>query len=98
MAKKLSRRSFLECALAGGAAAGTANLTITRDAFAQASGPLIIGHHCDLTGIISSWGVWHEIDHRMHCKWGDLVEASVVRIFRHWRVRRRCPATDGRPA
>ncbi len=60
MAKKLSRRSFLECALAGGAAAGTANLTIMKDAFAQASGPLVIGHHCDLTGIISSWGLWHD--------------------------------------
>jgi branched-chain amino acid transport system substrate-binding protein len=60
MAKKVSRRSFLECALAGGAAAGTANLTIMKDAFAQASGPIVIGHHCDLTGIISSWGVWHD--------------------------------------
>ncbi len=60
MAKKLTRRSFLECALAGGAAAGTANLTIMRDAFAQPSGPIVIGHHCDLTGVISSWGVWHD--------------------------------------
>jgi branched-chain amino acid transport system substrate-binding protein len=60
MAKKLSRRSFLECALAGGAAAGAANLTIMKDAFAQASGPIVIGHHCDLTGVISSWGVWHD--------------------------------------
>jgi branched-chain amino acid transport system substrate-binding protein len=60
MAKQLSRRSFLECALAGGAAAGTANLTIMRDAFAQASGPIVIGHHCDLTGVISSWGYWHD--------------------------------------
>ncbi|KQW22643.1 ABC transporter substrate-binding protein [Afipia sp. Root123D2] len=60
MAKKLSRRSFLGCALAGGAAAGTANLTIMRDAFAQSSGPLVIGHHCDMTGVISSWGVWHD--------------------------------------
>lgn len=60
MAKKLSRRSFLECALAGGAAAGTANLTIMRDAFAQSSGPIVIGHHCDLTGVISSWGYWHD--------------------------------------
>ncbi len=59
MAKKLSRRSFLECALAAGAA-GPANLTIMRDAFAQASGPIIIGHHCDLTGVISSWGYWHD--------------------------------------
>jgi branched-chain amino acid transport system substrate-binding protein len=31
-----------------------------RDAFAQASGPLVIGHHCDMTGVISSWGVWHD--------------------------------------
>jgi branched-chain amino acid transport system substrate-binding protein len=60
MAKKLSRRSFLECALAGGAAAGTANLTIMRDAFAQSPGPIVIGHHCDLTGVISSWGYWHD--------------------------------------
>jgi branched-chain amino acid transport system substrate-binding protein len=60
MAKKLSRRSFLECVLAGGAAAGTANLTIMKDAFAQAAGPIVIGHHCDLTGVISSWGVWHD--------------------------------------
>jgi branched-chain amino acid transport system substrate-binding protein len=59
MARKLSRRSFLECALAAGAA-GTANLTIMRDAFAQASGPIVIGHHCDLTGVISSWGYWHD--------------------------------------
>ena len=59
MAKKLSRRSFLEVALAGGAL-GTANLTLMRDAYAQASGPIVIGHHCDLTGAISSWGVWHD--------------------------------------
>ena len=60
MAKKLSRRSFLETALAGGAIASTASLTIMKDAFAQAAGPIIIGHHCDLTGVISSWGVWHD--------------------------------------
>jgi len=59
MTKKLSRRSFLEVALAGGAL-GTANLTIMRGASAQASGPIVIGHHCDLTGVISSWGVWHD--------------------------------------
>ena len=59
MTKKLSRRSFLEVALAGGAL-GTANLTIMRNAYAQASGPIVIGHHCDLTGVISSWGVWHD--------------------------------------
>jgi len=57
--KKISRRSFLETALAAGSA-GVASLTITRDLFAQASGPLVIGHHCDLTGVISSWGVWHD--------------------------------------
>src|SRR5262245_41602629 len=56
---KLSRRSFLETALAGGAA-GVASLTITKDLFAQASGPIVIGHHCDLTGVISSWGYWHD--------------------------------------
>jgi len=60
MAKKLSRRSFLECAIAAGATTGAANLTIMRDAFAQASGPIVIGHHCDLTGVISSWGYWHD--------------------------------------
>src|SRR3954451_9613234 len=60
MARKFTRRSFLECALAGSAASGTANLTLMKDAFAQASGPIIIGHHCDLTGVISSWGVWHD--------------------------------------
>jgi branched-chain amino acid transport system substrate-binding protein len=57
---KLTRRSFLESALAGGAAAGTASLTIMKDAFAQAGGPIVIGHHCDLTGVISSWGYWHD--------------------------------------
>src|SRR3954467_4770472 len=60
MAKKLSRRSFLECALAGGAGAASDNLTIMRDAFAQASRPIAIGHHFDLTGVISSWGYWHD--------------------------------------
>ena len=54
--RKISRRSFLETALAGGAA----SLTLTRDVFAQASGPIVIGHHCDLTGVISSWGYWHD--------------------------------------
>src|SRR5271169_1878513 len=58
--KKASRRSFLETALKGGALAATASLTITRDLLAQASGPIVIGHHCDLTGVISSWGFWHD--------------------------------------
>src|SRR5713226_8791436 len=57
--RRVSRRSFLETALAGGAAS-VASLTITNDLFAQASGPIVIGHHCDLTGVISSWGVWHD--------------------------------------
>src|SRR5882724_4727834 len=60
MAKKVSRRSFLQCALAGGAAAGTANLTLMKDLYAQASGPIVIGHHCDLTGVFTSWGYWHD--------------------------------------
>ena len=60
MPKKQSRRSFLQSALAGGVAAGTANLTLMKDVFAKASGPIVIGHHCDLTGVISSWGFWHD--------------------------------------
>jgi branched-chain amino acid transport system substrate-binding protein len=56
-----TRRSFLQTVLAGGAAAATANLTIMKDLFAQASGPIRIGHHCDLTGVISSWGYWHDL-------------------------------------
>jgi len=59
MARKVSRRSFLQCALAGGAAAGTANLTLMKDLYAQASGPIVIGHHCELTGVFTSWGYWH---------------------------------------
>lgn len=60
MTKKNTRRSFLKTALAGGVAAGTANLTLMKDVYAQASGPIVIGHHCDLTGLISSWGYWHD--------------------------------------
>lgn len=60
MARKFSRRSFLHNALAGGAAAGTANLTIMRDLYAQSSGPIVIGHHCELTGVFASWGYWHD--------------------------------------
>src|SRR5947209_10927191 len=58
--RKVTRRSFLHTALKGGALAGVASLTIAKDLFAQASGPLVIGHHCDLTGVISSWGYWHD--------------------------------------
>src|ERR1700694_3754387 len=58
--RKPSRRSFLATALGGGALSATASLTLTRDLFAQASGPIVIGHHCDLTGVLSSWGFWHD--------------------------------------
>jgi branched-chain amino acid transport system substrate-binding protein len=55
--RRITRRSFLQTALAGGAA----YITIARDmqAFAQASGPIVIGHHCELTGGFASWGYWH---------------------------------------
>src|SRR3989449_10337386 len=56
----MKRRSFLEYALAGGASAGIANLTIMKDLFAQAGGPIVIGHHCELTGGFASWGYWHD--------------------------------------
>jgi branched-chain amino acid transport system substrate-binding protein len=56
-ARRLTRRSFLNTALAGGAA----YVTLARDtsAFAQAAGPIVIGHHCELTGGFASWGYWH---------------------------------------
>jgi len=54
----LSRRSFLETVLAGGAA----SLTITKDLFAAkpAGDPIVIGHQVELTGGFSSWGYWHD--------------------------------------
>lgn len=54
---KLTRRSFLNTALAGGAA----YVSLARDmsAFAAAGGPIVIGHHCELTGGFASWGYWH---------------------------------------
>jgi branched-chain amino acid transport system substrate-binding protein len=55
-----TRRSFLQTALAGGAVAATANLYLARDLFAQESGPIVIGHQCELTGGFSSWGYWHD--------------------------------------
>lgn len=57
----ISRRSFLEVALAGGAAASGAYVSLASgmSAFAQASGPIVIGHHCELTGGFASWGYWH---------------------------------------
>lgn len=57
---KFHRRSFLSHALAGGAAAGSAYLALTRDLYAQGSGPIVIGHHCELTGGFASWGYWHD--------------------------------------
>src|SRR3954471_16794036 len=59
--RKPARRSFLQTVLAGGTVAATANLTIMKDLFAQSGGPIKIGHHCDLTGVISSWGYWHDV-------------------------------------
>jgi branched-chain amino acid transport system substrate-binding protein len=55
--RTLTRRGFLETALAGSAA----YVALARDmsAFAQAGGPIVIGHHCELTGGFASWGYWH---------------------------------------
>jgi len=48
-------------ALAGGVASQGLGLTIVKDLFAKpVGGPIIIGHQCDLTGGISSWGYWHD--------------------------------------
>src|SRR2546422_11777441 len=56
----MKRRSFLEYALAGGASAGIANLTIMKDLYAQAGGPIVIGDHCEPPGGFASWGYWHD--------------------------------------
>lgn len=58
--RKVTRRSFLKAALAGGVAAGTAKLYIMKDAYAQPAGPIVIGHHVELTGGFASWGYWHD--------------------------------------
>ncbi len=56
---KKTRRSFLQTVLAGGAYGVAANLTVMRGLFAQtARQPIVIGHQCDLTGGLSSWGYW----------------------------------------
>ncbi len=55
-----ARRSFMQTALAGGAVAAGAYLGLTRDAFSKETGPIVIGHHCELTGGFSSWGYWHD--------------------------------------
>jgi len=57
--RDITRRRFLETALAGGAF-GTAYLTIGSNMFAKASGPITIGHQAELTGGFSSWGYWHD--------------------------------------
>ena len=57
---KINRRSFLSHALAGGVAAGTSYLGLTRDLYAQAGGPIVLGSHCELTGGFASWGYWHD--------------------------------------
>ncbi len=56
----LNRRSFLQTALAGGAVASTAYISLARDLFAADGGPIVIGHQCELTGGFSSWGYWHD--------------------------------------
>src|ERR1044072_8090926 len=51
---------FPSHALAGGVAAGTSYLGLTSDLYAQASGPIILGSHCELTGCFASWGYWND--------------------------------------
>lgn len=58
--KDMNRRSFLQTALAGGAVASTAYVSLARDLFAADGGPIVIGHQCELTGGFSSWGYWHD--------------------------------------
>ena len=56
---RTTRRSFMATFLAGGALGQAVNLTLARDLMAKTSGkPIVIGHQCDLTGGISSWGYW----------------------------------------
>ena len=58
--KNKSRRSFLELALSGTVAVSALSLGLTRDLYAAPAGPIVIGHHCELTGGFSSWGYWHD--------------------------------------
>ena len=53
-----TRRSFLQTALAGGFVSAGAYLGIIHKA--NAAGPIVIGHQCELTGGFSSWGYWHD--------------------------------------
>jgi branched-chain amino acid transport system substrate-binding protein len=52
----IDRRSFLQTALAGGAA----SVMLAKDLYAQVGGPIVIGHQIELTGGFSSWGYWHD--------------------------------------
>ena len=64
----VSRRSFMKSVLAGGVLGQGLNLTLTRNLFAKPSGePIIIGHQCELTGGISSWGYWLDKAARTAC-------------------------------
>lgn len=55
----ITRRKFLRTAAAGAVLAPASNLMIFKDIFAKPKGaPIVIGHQCDLTGGISSWGYW----------------------------------------
>lgn len=55
----ITRRKFLKTAAAGAVLAPATNLMILKDVFAKPKGgPIVIGHQCDLTGGISSWGYW----------------------------------------
>lgn len=55
-----SRRSFLNLALTGTVSASALYLGLTKDLYAAPSGPIVIGHQCELTGGFSSWGYWHD--------------------------------------
>lgn len=52
-----SRRGFLAGSAAFIAAAGW---IVPRGARGASGQPIVIGHQCDLTGGISSWGYWHD--------------------------------------
>ncbi len=53
-----SRRDFLKVSTA--AFIATAGWISPRAAKGASGAPVIIGHQCDLTGGISSWGYWHD--------------------------------------
>ena len=56
---RTTRRRFTKTLLAGGVLAPAVNLALARSLFAKTSGdPIVLGHQCDVTGGISSWGYW----------------------------------------